>query len=550
MNMEIFKAVLAFAGGLGLFIYGMEVMGEGLSSAAGSRTKKLLEVLTRNRFMAVCAGALVTAIIQSSSALTVMVVGFVNASLMSLTQAAGVIMGANIGTTMTAWIVSMGEWAAFLKPEMIAPVMLMGGVGVSLFSHSPRVRSAARIFIGFGMLFTGLSTMSGAIKPYTDAPIFSEAFTLLGNNPLLGILAGAVVTAVIQSSSASMGILQTLAAAGAVNWGSAVFIALGQNIGTCVTALLSSVSGDDNAKRAAMIHLEFNVIGALLAAIAFWVYFLVNPAMMQAGVDATSLAVFHTCFNVAVTVVLFPFAKQLVDLSRLLVPEHDRAEGKGKDRTLDSRLLRMPQAALKAVHQELVSVTEDCIAMLEQTRKVLTEQASDEALLETGEKVMKSCRQVRDYLGQMEQDALSAPEQKRIQKNLLRARDLLQISVSCVRIARLTSTAEPVQLSPEARQTIDEMTDLCIRGLQGIYHEHQKDGQQEDPYACARQVYLMEQAFSDQNALAQAARNRTLPEAWLLMEASEGYLQIARRTVRLDDENSWRNPGLLSLQMP
>lgn len=545
MSLEIIKSILGFCGGLGLFIYGMEVMADGLSQAAGTKTKKLLELLTENRFMAVLAGALVTAIIQSSSAVTVMVVGFVNASLMTLLQATGVIMGANIGTTMTAWIVSMGEWAAFLKPEMLAPALLFIGVAVSLFAKSSRIKDMAHILIGFGMLFTGLASMSSSIAPYTDLPIFSQAFRILGANPILGLLTGALVTAIIQSSSASMGILQTLALAGAVNWGSAVYIALGQNIGTCVTALLSAISGDINAKRAAMIHLEFNTIGAILAGIVATIYFMVFPAMASAPVSSTSLALFHTGFNVAITIILFPFAQQLVNLSKILVPDH--RQEKTTDSLLDPRFLPIPEAALSAVNMEMERIAQICVAMIEETRAILIDHQEKNLLLEKSHTVFEDCRKVRDYLEKIDPTSLTSTLQQQILKDLLKARDLLQISVSCQRIAQLVPY--DMTLQPSSMEEINTLSSLCIAALKEVLNGSAiNQTNEKEVVRLAREVYKREQELSNQNILMDSHRSRPLQEAWFLMEVSDLYLQISRRIVRLEDETSWKNPGLISLQ--
>ena len=264
MQLEGISVLFSFIGGLGMFLYGMHVMANGLQHFAGGKMQRLMSFLTQNRLMAILVGTLVTAVIQSSSATTVMVVGFVNAGMLNLSQAVGVIMGANIGTTITAWLVSLSEFGSFLNPEFYAPLLLGIGAFVILFAKSDKKKQIGEILIGFAVLFIGLSFMSDAIKPYRDSPIFSNAFTVLGKNPLLAILTGTVVTAIIQSSSASVGILQTLAMNGIVNWRSAVFITLGQNIGTCVTALLSGVGSGRNGKRASVIHLSFNVIGAVL----------------------------------------------------------------------------------------------------------------------------------------------------------------------------------------------------------------------------------------------------------------------------------------------
>lgn len=547
MNFTMITTILSFFGGLGLFIYGMETMAEGLSLAAGTRTKMLLEKLTSNRLMAVGAGALITALIQSSSATTVLVVGFVNASLMSLSQACGVIMGANIGTTMTAWIVSMGEWAKFLKPEVLAPLFLVVGVAMALFTRSGRVKDSAKILVGFGMLFTGLSTMSGAIAPYTDSPVFTQAFSVIGSNPLLGILVGAGVTAIIQSSSASMGILQTLAAAGAVNWGSAVYIALGQNIGTCVTALLSSISGDTNAKRAAMIHLEFNVIGAILAACAAGIYFMVMPTMASASVGATGLALFHTGFNIAVTVVLFPFANQLVALSKLLIPDHKKEGEASLEGSLDPRFLALPEAALSAVDMEMDRIGESCMELIEKTRNILVDGQDPDTALQLSSRIQHACRAVRKYLGRIDPNGLTLDMQQQIQKKLLEARDMLQISVSARALASLHGQEEGQNpLDESSIEIINSLSSLCIRALSRTL-EPADVLRRDNVRALALRIQEIEQSVSSQHALLQARDDHKLDEAWLMMETCDLYLQIARRIVRIEDESSWKNPGLLAL---
>jgi len=314
--MQHVEMLFRFIGGLGMFLYGMNVMADGLQKSAGDKMKHLLEFLTRNRLMGILVGAGVTAIIQSSSATTVMVVGFVNAGLMNLTQAVGVIMGANIGTTVTAWLVSMSEWGAFLKPEFFAPLLIGIGAFMLLFSKKEKIVDVSEILVGFGVLFIGLNFMSGAITPYRDAPIFSEAFRVLGRNPILGMLAGLAVTALIQSSSASVGILQTLAANGLVNWSSAIFITLGQNIGTCVTALLSSLGAHKTAKRAAVIHFLFNTIGAIVFGLLMFVVFTINKAWASSEINSVGISMFHTFFNVTNTLLLYPFGNLLVKLDR------------------------------------------------------------------------------------------------------------------------------------------------------------------------------------------------------------------------------------------
>lgn len=348
-----------FIGGLGLFLYGMNTMADGLQRSTGSKTKKLMGFLTNNRFMAVIVGALITALIQSSSATTVMVVGFVNAGVLSLVQAVGVIMGANIGTTITAWIVSMNEWGSILKPEFFAPLLVGIGAFLLMFSKKEKQHEIGEILVGFGVLFIGLSFMSDSIKPYRNSAIFVNAFAILGHNPILGVLAGAAVTAVIQSSSASVSILQTLALNGIVNWNSAVFITLGQNIGTCVTAIISSAGAQKNAKRAAMIHLLFNVFGAIIFGIIMFIVFQFQPSWGKSSINTVQISIFHTIFNVSNTIILFPFAKVLVYLSQKLIPDHNEDKEEVNVVTeisghLDKRLLESPSFAIETAVNQVI----------------------------------------------------------------------------------------------------------------------------------------------------------------------------------------------------
>nr|WP_308626478.1 Na/Pi cotransporter family protein [uncultured Eisenbergiella sp.] len=359
MSINDVGMLFSFIGGLGMFLYGMNIMADGLQKSAGGKMQKLMGFLTKNRLMAILVGAGVTAIIQSSSATTVMVVGFVNAGMLELAQAVGVIMGANIGTTITAWIVSMSEWGSIMKPEFFAPLLLGIGAFLVLFTKSEKKKKVGEILVGFSILFIGLSFMSDAIKPYRDAPVFADAFAVLGKNPVLAILAGAVVTAIIQSSSASVGILQTLALNGVVNWKSAVFITLGQNIGTCVTALISSAGAGKNAKRASIIHLLFNVIGAVVFGIIMFILFRFNPVWGSSTINSVEISIFHTVFNVLNTLMLVPFADKLVKLSSYIIREDKSGEqpeisASGEmSRHLDERILGNPAFAMDAVLGEV-----------------------------------------------------------------------------------------------------------------------------------------------------------------------------------------------------
>lgn len=358
---KIIFTIFTFLGGVGLFLYGMDRMADGLQKTAGNRMKQILAALTNNRFMGVLTGAMVTAIVQSSSATTVMVVGFVNAGLMNLGQAIGVIMGANIGTTITSWIVSAQEWLKFLKPTKLAPFAIAVGVFIMMVNKSKNKKQIGEIIVGFGILFLGLVLMKDAIDPYSDSPVFINAFASLGKNPILGILAGALVTAVIQSSSASVGILQTLAITAVVPWNAAVYIILGQNIGTCVTAMISSVGANKTAKRAAYMHLLFNVLGTAIFAVICIVFFAWKPDFGGIQINGTQISIFHTIFNIVVTVALFPFANIIVKLSGLFVNGKDEFEEDEEARVLrhlDPRILETPGLALENAVKEVVYMGE------------------------------------------------------------------------------------------------------------------------------------------------------------------------------------------------
>ena len=375
MSMTDVELLFSFAGGIGLFLFGMNIMAEGLQKAAGSKMKSLLAALTSNRLLAVLVGALVTAIIQSSSATTVMVVGFVNAGLMNLTQSVGVIMGANIGTTITAWLVSMKDIGNLFSPDFYAPLLIGIGAFAILFAKKERTKEVGQILIGFGMLFVGLNFMSGAIEPYRDSPVFSIAFRVLGENPFLGILVGALVTALIQSSSASVGILQALALNGMVTWRAAIFVTLGQNIGTCITAILSSAGAQKTAKRAAVIHLLFNVLGAVIFGIITFLFFWAKPDLAASNITTVQISIFHTIFNITNTIILFPFASQLVKASYLIIRDgkEEEEEVTHPERLphLDTRILETPSFAIEAAITEIGRMGDLTIKHLQTVRDAL-----------------------------------------------------------------------------------------------------------------------------------------------------------------------------------
>lgn len=347
--MSIFNA-LNLIGGLCLFLFGMNLMGQALERRAGSGLRSLLEKMTQNRLMGLLAGLGVTAVIQSSSATTVMVVGFVNSGLMTLRQSIGVIMGANIGTTVTAWILSLSgiEGSSLLvqmfKPSTFTPILALVGIILYMFCKADKKKDTGMILLGFATLMFGMEAMSSAVSSLRNVPQFREIF-LMFSNPILGVLVGAVLTGIIQSSSASVGILQALASTGQVTYGAAIPIIMGQNIGTCVTALLSSIGTNKNARRAALVHLNFNVIGATVGIVLFYVVRAVAaPVLLGQAASEWGIAVAHSIFNILCTAVLLPMGGLLEKLVLRLVPEGKQPQ---REAELDERLLATPALALE-----------------------------------------------------------------------------------------------------------------------------------------------------------------------------------------------------------
>lgn len=355
--MNIFS-IFSLFGGLALFLYGMNILGAGLDKVAGGKLERILEKLTSNPLSAVALGTIVTAIIQSSSATTVMVVGFVNSGIMKLSQAIGIIMGANLGTTATAWILSLSgiEGDSFfiqlLKPSNFSPIFALIGIILIMFVKSSRKKDIGQIMIGFAILMFGMENMSSAVRPLADIPEFRNIL-LMFSNPLLGVATGAILTAIIQSSSASVGILQALSVTGSLSFGSAIPIIMGQNIGTCITALLSSIGAKKNAKRAALVHLYFNLIGTILFLLLFYLFqYFVGFSFIHQPVNAASIATVHTIFNLLTTAALLPFSKVLERLACLTIKDTDDNIVKDNGSSdainlLDERFLLTPGYAME-----------------------------------------------------------------------------------------------------------------------------------------------------------------------------------------------------------
>lgn len=380
--MDIFS-ILNLIGGLSLFLFGMSLMGQALERRAGNRLKVLLGKLTTNRITGLTTGLGVTAVIQSSSATTVMVVGFVNSGLMTLRQAINVIMGANIGTTVTAWILSLSGissdnvFVKLLKPSSFTPILALIGIILYMFTKESKKRDTGMILLGFATLMFGMEAMSGAVSGLRDLPEFQNMFVAF-TNPVLGVLAGAILTAIIQSSSASVGILQALASTGAVTYGAAIPIIMGQNIGTCITAIISAVGANKNAKRAALVHLSFNVIGTVVWLSIFCIVKAVAvPAILGESASLMGIAVCHSAFNILCTMLMLPLAGMLEKMVKKMIPDNEVIE---QTEELDSRLLGSPSLALERCGQVLDSMAGIAVAALKDSIGSITRYDEETAL--------------------------------------------------------------------------------------------------------------------------------------------------------------------------
>ena len=458
---------LSFLAGFGLFLFGMEYMGEGLNKAAGNRMKNILSALTKNRLLGVLVGAGVTTLIQSSSATTVMVVGFVNVGLLNLKQAVGVIMGANIGTTITSWIVVLGEWTAYLKPAVLAPIMIVAGVILMMFVKNLHVKSIGQVLFGFGALFLGLDMMSGAAEPLSELESVRNLFLLLGKNPFLGILTGAIVTAVIQSSSASVGILQALALAGLVPWSSAIYIILGQNIGTCITAILSSIGASIHAKRAAVIHFLFNLIGSIIfGIIAVLVFNVWAINAREELIDVTQISIVHSIFNILSTVILFPFGNTLVFLAEKIIKGPIREQEAG-DYFLDERLLGTPYVAVQTAMDETIRMGEMACWNVQRAVEALFEKDEEKVNEVFNEErgINELQKKLNDYLIKLTNLNISEAAQRRVSELFHMVSDIERVGDHADNIGELALNLknENLSFSEMAQKELEQITDVALQ---------------------------------------------------------------------------------------
>lgn len=495
--MDIF-GVLTLIGGLALFLYGMSVMGQGLEKLSGGRLELLLERLTSNPIKAVLLGAGVTAVIQSSSATTVMVVGFVNSGIMKLYQAIGIIMGANVGTTVTSWILSLTGVSGdnllirLLKPSSFSPVLALIGIICYMSGKNSRKKDVGEILLGFAVLMFGMESMSDAVKPLADVPEFTGILTMF-QNPLLGVIIGAVLTAVIQSSSASVGILQALSVTGAFTYASVIPIIMGQNIGTCVTAMLSSVGASKSAKRAAFVHLYFNILGAVIFMIF---YFGLNAVIRFPFSDDTvggaQIALVHSIFNIATTLLLLPFIHGLEKLAYLTIPISEEEKEPAKDiefQVLDDRFLQTPAFAIeqcRSLANQMAELSEECFLKAMQTLTVFSKESLEEVIaLENRIDIFQDKLSI--YLTKLSSRNLAYQDGQNVSMLLHCITDMERISDHAVNVAESAQTMQKRKLAFSKKATEEmnvyknAMQDILNRTVQAFVYGDENQAMSVEP---------------------------------------------------------------------
>ena len=529
--------VIPFIGGLAMFIYGMNIMADGLQHAAGSKMKKILEVLTQNKLMGIALGALVTAIIQSSSATTVMVVGFVNAGLMNLTQAISVIMGANIGTTITGWLVSAGEWAKMFSPSTLAPIAFMVGVIITLVGKRQQSKDVAGIIIGFGILFIGMNTMSDAVYPLRESEVFRTAFVSMGSNPFLGILVGAGVTAIIQSSSASQGILLSLASAGLVPTNAAVFIIMGQNIGTCVTAILSSVGASKNAKCVGTMHLTFNIAGTIIFSIlAMFLFARLDPSYGEGIINMTQISFIHTVFNVGTTVILMPFSGYIIKFA-MKVNGLKAVETKSDEAELvhlDKRMMSTPSVAVEGAKLETIRMGRIARENLSLALSTLSDH-DEEKMADVKQRefvIDKLCDNISKYLIDLCMLHLSDKDNEMVTSLLNTVSDMERVGDHAENIVELAEEMkqEGISFSDTALEELNEMSTTTL----GAYDNAVKALELDDITYAVKTSFLEDQVDAMEKKL-RAGHIERLSNAECSVNAGIHFIDLLGNLERVSD---------------
>ncbi|MBU3210125.1 Na/Pi cotransporter family protein [Clostridium algidicarnis] len=526
--MNTMAIIIGLIGGLGLFLYGMKLMGDGLENAAGEGLKSILEKATSNKFMGVLVGAVVTAVVQSSSATTVMVVGFVNAGLMNLSQAVGVIMGANIGTTVTAQLVAF-------KLDTIAPIFVGIGVAIVMFSKSTKRREFGNIILGFGILFMGMGIMGDSMKPIAGSQQFKDLIIAIGDNWAIGIVAGLAMTAVVQSSSATTGILIALAGTGSIDMSIAIPVILGCNIGTCVTALLASIGTSKTARKAAVIHLCFNVIGTLIfiplrGPLAQLVQY-ISPINTQ-----RQIANAHAVFNITNTIILLPLSKYLIIIANKVIKGEDEIEKVGP-KFIDDRLLETPVIALGQVIKEVLRMANKAKKNVEIAIKAF--ESDDEKLVEKvykNEKIINILEQeITTYLVKLSKTEVSDKQKGIIASTFHVVNDIERIGDHAENIADLTSEKiiKKLEYTDEALTELKQMYDYTIHSLQLAIesYENNDPSKVEELLNVEKRIDTLEREF-------RSSHIRRLNEGTCTATAGAVYLDIISNLERIGDHST------------
>ena len=522
-----FWGILKMIGGLALFLYGMDLMGNGLAKTSGGKMEKMLETMTSNKFKAVALGAIVTAVIQSSSATTVIVVGFVNSGIMKLQQAVGVIMGANIGTTMTSWLLSLtgiesgNFFVKLLKPSSFTPVLALIGVIFAQFLKKDKKKNVGLILIGFAILMTGMDSMSAAVKPLANVPEFTNIL-LMFSNPILGLAAGAILTAIIQSSSASVGILQALCMTGAVSFGTAFPIIMGQNIGTCITAILSGIGANKNARRTALIHLYFNLIGTVVFMVVFYTLnVFMDFSFLSTPANAAGIATIHTVFNVTATLMLLPFSKQLVKLSMLTIKDSkveelpDNADKFVK--ILEPRFLEMPAYATEVCMEAAEKMSYLSMKAVVKALELLEKynETDAENIIELEDEVDRYEAELGVYMVKLSSKELASHESQTLSKMLHGIGDFERMSDHAVTIRNVAEEMyiKGVKFSEQAQGEIDEYI-AQVKKIMDVTTDCFKNNDS----VLAESIFEMEKIAEIQNATARKNHIRRLKEGKCTIE--------------------------------
>ena len=536
-----FFDVLSLVGGIALFLYGMDVLGKSLEKAAGSQLKSILSKLTNSTIKGLLLGVAVTAVIQSSAATTVMVVGFVNSGLMQLGQAVGVIMGANIGTTVTAWILSLNGisgssfFIQLLNPMSFTPILAIIGVALQMFSKRERRRNIGSVMIGFAVLMFGMNIMSESVEPLKNVPEFTNLFVIFGKNPILSIIVGCILTAIIQSSSASVGILQALSATGAVTFGSAIPIIMGQHIGTCITAMIAAIGTTKNARRASFIPLYFNVIGTIICTIVFYTLnAFLKFDFMDKTIDTFQIAIVHTLFSVIYTLMLLPFGKQLERLAVLSIPD---SKDDPQPVMLDERLLATPAIAVEQT-RVLAADMAKLVRKSVQAAIALLGNYSEKGYNEVA-KLEKEADNYEDeigtYLVKVSMQELSDADSRDVTKILHSITDFERISDHALNIAQSARemAEKKLNFSPAAQAelkvmtgAIDEIVGIAIGGFVS------------DSADAARRVEPLEEVVDELNTNIRAAHIKRLKDGECTIELGFVLNDILANFERISDHCS------------